>query len=56
MCIRDSSSLAMQSLGWAPRHDAASAIAATARWYEAWRGGADGRALALAEIEEALAP
>ena len=48
--------LAMQSLGWAPRHDAASAIAATARWYEAWRGGADGRALALAEIEEALAP
>ncbi len=50
------SSLAMQSLGWAPRHDAASAIAATARWYEAWRGGADGRALALAEIEEALAP
>jgi CDP-glucose 4,6-dehydratase len=50
------SSLAMQSLNWAPRHDAASAIAATARWYEAWRGGADGRALALAEIEEALAP
>ncbi len=50
------SSLAMQSLGWAPRHDAASAIAATARWYEAWRSGADGRALALAEIEEALAP
>jgi CDP-glucose 4,6-dehydratase len=50
------SGLAMQSLGWAPRHDAASAIAATARWYEAWRGGADGRALALAEIEEALAP
>jgi CDP-glucose 4,6-dehydratase len=50
------SGLAMQSLGWAPRHDAASAIAATARWYEAWRGGADGRALALAEIEDALAP
>ena len=50
------SSLAMQSLGWAPRHDAASAIAATARWYEAWRGGADGRALALAEIEEATSP
>jgi CDP-glucose 4,6-dehydratase len=50
------SGLAIQSLGWAPRHDAASAIAATARWYEAWRGGADGRALALAEIEEALAP
>jgi CDP-glucose 4,6-dehydratase len=50
------SSLAMQSLGWAPRHDAASAIAATARWYEAWRSGADGRALALAEIEEALSP
>ena len=50
------SGLAMQSLNWAPRHDAASAIAATARWYEAWRGGADGRALALAEIEEALAP
>jgi CDP-glucose 4,6-dehydratase len=50
------SSLAMQSLDWAPRHDAASAIAATARWYEAWRGGADGRALALAEIEEALSP
>ena len=50
------SSLAMQSLNWAPRHDAASAIAATARWYEAWRSGADGRALALAEIEEALAP
>ena len=48
------SGLAMQSLGWAPRHDAASAIAATARWYEAWRGGADGRALALAEIEDAL--
>ncbi|MBM3591071.1 MAG: CDP-glucose 4,6-dehydratase [Alphaproteobacteria bacterium] len=50
------SGLAMQSLGWAPRHDAASAIAATARWYEAWRGGADGRALALAEIEEAVSP
>ena len=50
------SSLAMQSLGWAPRHDAASAIAATARWYEAWRSGADGRALALAEIEEATSP
>jgi len=50
------SGLAMQSLGWAPRHDAASAIAATARWYEAWRNGADGRALALAEIEEALSP
>ena len=50
------SGLAMQSLNWAPRHDAASAIAATARWYEAWRSGADGRALALAEIEEALAP
>jgi CDP-glucose 4,6-dehydratase len=50
------SSLAMQSLDWAPRHDAATAIAATARWYEAWRGGADGRALALAEIEEVLAP
>jgi CDP-glucose 4,6-dehydratase len=50
------SGLAMQSLNWSPRHDAASAIAATARWYEAWRGGADGRALALAEIEEALAP
>jgi CDP-glucose 4,6-dehydratase len=50
------SSLAMQSLGWAPRHDAASAIAATARWYEAWRSGADGRALALAEIEDALSP
>jgi len=50
------SSLAMQSLNWAPRHDAGSAIAATARWYEAWRGGADGRALALAEIEDALSP
>jgi CDP-glucose 4,6-dehydratase len=50
------SSLALQSLGWAPRHDAASAITATARWYEAWRGGADGRALALAEIEEATSP
>ena len=50
------SSLAMQSLGWAPRHDAASAIAATAAWYEAWRGGADGRALVLAEIEDALSP
>jgi CDP-glucose 4,6-dehydratase len=50
------SGLAMQSLGWAPRHDAASAITATARWYEAWRGGADGRALALSEIEDALAP
>jgi CDP-glucose 4,6-dehydratase len=50
------SSLAMQSLGWAPRHDAASAITATARWYEAWRSGADGRALALAEIEDALSP
>jgi CDP-glucose 4,6-dehydratase len=55
------SGLAMQSLGWAPRHDAASAIAAsaiaaTAAWYEAWRGGADGRALALAEIEDALSP
>lgn len=50
------SGLAMQSLGWAPRHDATSAIAATARWYEAWRSGADGRALALAEIKEALAP
>jgi CDP-glucose 4,6-dehydratase len=50
------SGLAMQSLGWAPRHDAASAIAATARWYEAWRSGADGRALALAEIEDALSP
>ena len=50
------SGLAMQSLNWAPRHDAASAIAATARWYEAWRGGADGRALALAEIEEAISP
>ena len=50
------SGLAMQSLNWAPRHDAASAIAATARWYEAWRSGAEGRALALAEIEEALAP
>jgi CDP-glucose 4,6-dehydratase len=50
------SSLAMQSLGWSPRHDAASAIAATARWYEAWRSGADGCALALAEIEDALSP
>ncbi|MFM7607475.1 MAG: CDP-glucose 4,6-dehydratase, partial [Alphaproteobacteria bacterium] len=50
------SSLAMQSLDWAPRHDAGSAIAATARWYEAWRGGADGRALALAEIEEVISP
>jgi CDP-glucose 4,6-dehydratase len=50
------SGLAMQSLGWAPRHDAASAIAATAHWYEAWRGGADGRALALTEIEDALSP
>jgi CDP-glucose 4,6-dehydratase len=50
------SSLAMQSLGWAPRHDAATAIAATAAWYEAWRGGADGRALALAEIEDTLSP
>jgi CDP-glucose 4,6-dehydratase len=50
------SSLAMQSLSWAPRHDAASAIAATARWYEAWRSGADGRALALTEIEEAISP
>jgi CDP-glucose 4,6-dehydratase len=50
------SGLAMQSLGWAPRHDAGSAIAATARWYEAWRGGADGRALALTEIEEAISP
>ena len=50
------SGLAMQSLNWSPRHDAASAIAATARWYEAWRGGADGRALALSEIEDALAP
>jgi len=50
------SKLAMQSLGWAPRHDAASAIAATARWYEAWRGGADGRALALTDIEDAVSP
>ena len=38
------------------RKRAASAIAATARWYEAWRGGADGRALALAEIEDAVSP
>ena len=47
---------AMQSLGWAPRHDAESAIAATARWYEAWCHGADGRALALTEIEEVISP
>jgi CDP-glucose 4,6-dehydratase len=50
------SGLAAARLGWRPRHDAAAAIAATARWYEAWRQGSDGRALALAEIEASLSP
>lgn len=50
------SGLAAARLGWRPRHDAASAIAATARWYSHWQADADVRSLALAEIEEYLSP
>jgi CDP-glucose 4,6-dehydratase len=46
--------LARSRLGWAPRHDAASMLAATARWYEAWRRDEDLRARSRDDVREAL--
>jgi CDP-glucose 4,6-dehydratase len=45
------SGLAAESLGWRPRLATPAAIAETARWYEAWKAGADPQAAALAAID-----
>ncbi len=48
------SSLAGQALGWAPRCSTPQAIAATARWYAAWRAGQDMARLSRQAVESAL--
>lgn len=49
------SALAGRVIGWRPRLDTPRAIAATAAWYAAWRGGADMARAAEGEIAAALA-
>jgi CDP-glucose 4,6-dehydratase len=49
------SSLAGESLGWAPGLDTPRAIAATAAWYGRWRKGEDMAAATDAELAECLA-
>lgn len=44
------SSRARAALGWAPRWDLATGLAATVSWYDAHRRGADARALTLGQI------
>jgi CDP-glucose 4,6-dehydratase len=48
------SSMATRALGWNPTLDTRQAIAATAGWYAAWRGGADMARATDAEIAAAL--
>lgn len=45
-------SKAVARLGWRPRLDLATALAWTTRWYRDHHGGADARALALAQIAD----
>lgn len=49
------STLAGRVLGWRPALSTPEAIAETARWYAAWRAGADARAHALAAIDRLVA-
>jgi CDP-glucose 4,6-dehydratase len=50
--LRLDASAARERLGWAPRHDLASGLAATVSWYDKVRAGGDARAVTLTEIEE----
>jgi CDP-glucose 4,6-dehydratase len=49
------STLARETLGWAPGLDTPRAIAVTAAWYARWRKGEDMAAVTDAEIRECLA-
>ena len=51
--LRLDSSAARERLGWAPRHDLASGLAATVSWYDQVRAGGDARAVTLRQIEDA---
>lgn len=51
--LRLDASAARERLGWAPRYDAASALAATVSWYDEVRAGGDARAVTLRQIEDA---
>ena len=50
--LRLDASAAREQLGWTPRHDAASALAATVSWYDEVRAGGDARAVTLRQIED----
>ena len=45
--LRLDASAARERLGWAPRHDLASGLAATVSWYDEVRAGGDARAVTL---------
>jgi CDP-glucose 4,6-dehydratase len=47
---------ARERLGWRPRHTTKAAIAATARWYSAWRSRDDLHALTLQQLRMAAEP
>ena len=49
--LRLDATQARERLGWAPRMDAAAAVAATVSWYEEVRAGADARTVTLTQIE-----
>jgi CDP-glucose 4,6-dehydratase len=51
--LRLDASAARERLGWAPRLDAAAAVAATVCWHDQVRAGSDARAVTLRQIEEA---
>jgi CDP-glucose 4,6-dehydratase len=50
--LRVDSSLARATLGWRPAWDLEAGLDATADWYRAHAGGADARAISLAQLEE----
>ncbi len=50
--LRLDASAARERLGWAPRYDAASGLAATVSWYDEVRAGGDARAVTLRQIED----
>lgn len=47
---------AHRHLGWQPRYSARAAIAASARWYSAWRANEDLRALTLEQLRPTTEP
>ena len=51
--LRLDASAARERLGWRPRFDLASGLAATVSWYDEVRAGGDARAVTMTQIEDA---